>query len=113
VPVAADLTLLDQLPLAGDVLPDLPPRLRARLFATFDIAVTRNKPGNQATVRAEITETTLQAVPGILDPSQDGYDDTLPDQPAPMGDLANTPSAITVPHPRRGAGHPGPPPGTT
>ena len=25
---------------------------------------------------AEITEATLQALPGILDPGQDGYDDT-------------------------------------
>jgi hypothetical protein len=57
VPVAADLTLLDCLPLAGDVLPDLPPRLKARLFQVFDIAVLWNKPGSQATVRAEITET--------------------------------------------------------
>jgi hypothetical protein len=44
-----------------------------------------NKTGSQATVRAEITENTLQAVPGILDPSQDSYDDTDPSQPAPMG----------------------------
>ena len=91
VPVAADLTLLDRLPLAGDVLPDLPPRLKARLFQAFDIAVLWNKPGSQATVRAEITETTLQAVPGILDPSQDGYDDTGTSQPAPMGHLDKAP----------------------
>jgi hypothetical protein len=85
VPVAADLTLLDRLPLAGDVVPDLPPRLKARLFQAFDIAVLWNKPGSQATVRAEITETTLQAVPGILDPSQDGYHDTGTGQPSPWG----------------------------
>jgi hypothetical protein len=79
------LTLLDQLPLVGDVLPGLPPRLKARLFHAFDIAVLWNKPSSHATVRAEITETTLQAVPGILDPSQDGYDDTGTSQPAPWG----------------------------
>jgi site-specific DNA recombinase len=103
VPVAADLTLLDRLPLAGDVLPDLPPRLKARLFQAFDIAVLWNKPGGQATVRAEITETTLHAVPGILDPSQDGYDDTGTSQPAPMGHLANTPRSgrgVPPPHNR-------------
>lgn len=83
----------------GDVPPDLPPQLKARLFAAFDIAVLWNKPGSQATVRAEITETTLQAVPAILDPSQDGYDNTHPDQPAPIGDLANTPRTITMSHP--------------
>jgi hypothetical protein len=98
-PVAADLTLLDCLPLAGDVLPDLPPRLKARLFQVFDIAVLWNKPGGQATVRAEITETTLQAVPGILDPGQDGYDDTGTGQPVPMGHLDNAPRSGRVPHP--------------
>jgi hypothetical protein len=96
MPVAADLTLLDRLPLAGDVLPNLPPRLKARLFQVFDIAVLWNKPGSQATVRAEITETTLQAVPGILDPGQDGYDDTGTGQPVPMGHPANTPRVRTL-----------------
>ena len=78
----------------------LPPRLKARLFHVFDISVLWNKPGSQATVRAEITDTTLRAVPGILDPSQDGYDDTDTgtDQPEPLGDLTNTPRAVRVPH---------------
>jgi hypothetical protein len=64
-----------------------------------DIAVLWNKPGGQATVRAEITETTLQAVPGILDPGQDGYDDTGTGQPVPMGHLDNAPRSGRVPHP--------------
>ena len=38
-PAAADMTLLDRLPLAWDVLPGLPPRLKARLFQAFDISV--------------------------------------------------------------------------
>ena len=97
-PAAADMTLLDRLPLAGDVLPALPPQLKARLFQAFDIAVLWNKPGSQATVRAEITETTLHAVPGILNPSQDGYDDTSPGEPAPMGDLNNLPRARSMSH---------------
>src|SRR5271166_3226304 len=37
--------------------------------------------GRQATVFAEITEATLKAVPGIVDPSRDGYDDTADDAP--------------------------------
>jgi len=46
-------------------------------------------------VFAEITENTLQAIPGITDPGQDGYHDTSTDgagrgQPAPMWDLTNT-----------------------
>ena len=47
---------------------------------------------------AEITENTLQAIPGIIDPGQDGYHDTgtqdSTDQPAPMWDLTNTPSDL-------------------
>jgi site-specific DNA recombinase len=98
-PAAADTTLLDQLPLAGDILPGLPPRLKARLFAAFDLSVLWNKPGQQATVHAEITDTTLQALPGILDPTQDGYHDTDPDQPESMWDLDNPPRASRLPQP--------------
>jgi hypothetical protein len=75
-PKAADTTLLDQLPLAGDILPGLPDDLKARLFAAFDLQILWNKPARQATVHAEITEHTLRALPGILNPGQDGYDDT-------------------------------------
>jgi len=75
-PKAADPTLLDDLPLAGDILPGLDPGLKARLFDAFDLQILWNKPGRQATVFAEITEATLRALPGILDPGQDGYDDT-------------------------------------
>jgi hypothetical protein len=98
-PAAADTTLLDQLPLAGDILPDLPPQLKARLFAAFDLSVLWNKPGQQATVHAEITETTLQALTGILDPTQDGYHDTDPEQSESIWDLDNPPRSGTVPHP--------------
>ena len=90
-PAAADPALLDELPVLGDILPDLPPALKARLFAAFDLEILWNKPGGQATVFAEITENTLQAIPGITDPGQDGYhdtstrsDDATPGQAAPM-----------------------------
>jgi Recombinase len=75
-PRAADPTLLDELPLAGDILPGLPPDLKTRLLDAFDIQVLWNKPGRQATVHAEITDATLQALPAILNPGQDDYDDT-------------------------------------
>jgi hypothetical protein len=75
-PKAADPTLLDELPLAGDVLPGLPPELKARLLDAFGIQILWNKPGRQATIHAEITDATLQALPAILNPGQDGYDDT-------------------------------------
>jgi hypothetical protein len=98
-PHAADTSLLDRLPLAGDVLPAMPPQIKARLFAIFDISILWNKADRQVTVSAEITEATLQAVEAILDPAQDGFHDTDPDQPEPLGHPTNTPRAITVPHP--------------
>jgi site-specific DNA recombinase len=96
-PAAADTRLLDLLPLAGDVLPRLPPQLKARLFQTFDIAILWNKPGSQATVHAEITEHTLHAALAILDPTQDGHHDT--DQHEPIGHLTNTPRVGRMSHP--------------
>jgi hypothetical protein len=91
-PQAADTSLLDQLPLGGDILPRLSPRLKARLFQVFDVSILWNKPERQVTVRAKVTKTTLRYLAAILDPSQDGFDDTHPDQPEPIGDLGNTPS---------------------
>jgi hypothetical protein len=98
-PDTAHTDLLDQLPVAGDILPRLPPDLKARLFQVFDLAILWNKTGSQATVHAEITEATLHAVQAILNPTQDGYDDTAPDtdQQEPMGDLTNTPRSGTLP----------------
>ncbi len=84
-PQAADTTLLDELPLAGDILPGLPADLKARLLDAFDIQILWNKTASQATVFAEITDATLHALPAILNPELDGYDDTA--EPAP-GDTA-------------------------
>ena len=72
----------------------MPDGLKARLLAAFDIQILWNKPGRQVTVHAEITDATLQALPGILNPGQDGYDDT--DNPAAgeaesVGDLFEVP----------------------
>jgi len=47
-PQAADTSLLDLLPLAGDVLSRLPPRLKARLFQVFDTSILWNKTDRQA-----------------------------------------------------------------
>jgi hypothetical protein len=88
-PKAADTTLLDQLPLAGDILPGLPDNLKAQLFAAVDLQILWDKTGRQATVYAEITEHALRALPGILDPGQDGYDDT-----AAVGDDADQPGSV-------------------
>ena len=101
-PAATDPALLDELPLLGDILPGLPPALKARLLAAFGIEILWNKPGQQVTVFAEITDSTLQAIPGITDPSQDGYHDTSPqtsnDTPAAIGHLNNTPRSGRAAH---------------
>jgi hypothetical protein len=93
-PKAADPTLLEELPLVGDILAALPPDLKTRLFDAFDLQILWDKPGAQATVYAEITDATLRALPGILDPGQDGYDDTTelsPGEPAAVEDLFEYP----------------------
>ena len=93
-PKAADPALLDQLPLAGDILPGLDPAIKARLFDAFDLQILWNKPGRQATVHAEITEATLRALPALLNPGQDGYDDTAgatPGETADVEDLFESP----------------------
>ena len=56
--------------------PGLDSATKARLYAAFDLQIMWNKPGKQATVYAEITEATLRALPSLLDPDRDGYDDT-------------------------------------
>ena len=67
---AADRPCWTSSRLLGDILPGLPPGLKARLFAAFDLEILWNKPGQQVTVCAEITENTLQAITGITDPAK-------------------------------------------
>jgi hypothetical protein len=90
-PRAIDPAILDEIPYAGDIIPDLPPALKARLFAAFDLHILWNKPGQQVTVIIEITDATLRALPAILNPDQDGYHDTAPAEAASIGDLAGPP----------------------
>jgi hypothetical protein len=79
----------------------MPPDLKARLFDAFDLTILWNKQDRQATICAEITDATLLALPGILNPGQDGYDDTSDqdsDQADLMGDLFESPIAIRLSH---------------
>jgi site-specific DNA recombinase len=84
-PEPADLSLLDQLPLTDNPLPRLTPQHKARLFQALHLEILWNPAGRQATIWVEITDATLQAIPAILDPAQDGYHDTNPptDQATP------------------------------
>jgi len=102
-PKAIDPAILDEIPYAGDILPDLPPVLKARLFAAFDLHILWHKTGGQVTVSAEITDATLRALPELLNPSQDGYHDTAAPagtgNPAPAaGDLPQPPIGVPMGH---------------
>ena len=95
-PQPADLSLLDQLPLAGNPLPRLTPQDKALLFQALNLEILWNAADRQATIWVEITDTTLRAIPAILDPSQDGYHDTDPDQPKPACDFDKPPRTGTT-----------------
>lgn len=82
-PQPADISLLDQLPPAGNPLPRLTAQHKALLFQALNLEILRNPADRQATVWVEITDTTIQAIPAILDPAHDGHHDTNPDQPEP------------------------------
>jgi hypothetical protein len=96
-PKAADPAILDEVPYAGDITA-LPPALKARLFAVFDLAILWNKEDGQATVTVTITDDTLAALPEILDPDQPGYHDTATADPQTMWVSAQPP--ITGPSPQ-------------
>ena len=81
-PRAADPAILDELPYCEDILPGLPPALKARLFAAIDLHIVWNKTGGQVTVYATITDATLTALADLLNPGQDGYHDTAAPAPA-------------------------------
>ncbi len=97
-PRGADPAILEEVPLAGDILPYLPPALKARLFAVTDLSIVWSKDKNQATVTAVITDATLAALPEILDPDQPGYHDTAAVDSGPMWVSAGPPIAGLKPH---------------
>jgi hypothetical protein len=80
IPMAANPAILDEIPYADDV----PPR-PARHPKSPPVCRLRpshpvwNKPDNQTTIIIEITGITLQALPSILGPGQDGHDTALAD----------------------------------
>jgi hypothetical protein len=76
-PAATDPALLDELPLlGGHPARPAPHRSRPACSPRSASKILWNKPGQQVTVFAEITDRTLQAIPGLTDPGQDGYHDT-------------------------------------
>ena len=82
-PKAADPALLDELPYLAGIIAVLPNRLKARLFAAFDLTVLWNKSSGQATVSVEITDATLKALPAILNPAKADTTAPTPRQQSP------------------------------
>ena len=65
--------LLDTLPMLGDVLPQLPDRIKQQLFEAFDLAMLYHKKDDQVTCWATITPATPAALAAII--AQAGIDD--------------------------------------
>ncbi len=59
-------TLLDALPILGDILTGAPSGLAERLFEDFRVQAVYSKQHQQVTIHATITDTTPQAVARLL-----------------------------------------------
>jgi hypothetical protein len=115
-PKAGDPTLLDRLPLLGDILADAPPRLLQQLCQAFDLQILYKKNMHQVSISITITDSTPHAVAAIIaaagiEPSTPAA--TEPDISQPhFSDLAQAPirresTNLMTTHPmaaRRGPG---------
>jgi DNA invertase Pin-like site-specific DNA recombinase len=85
--------LLDNLPLLPGILPDLPAKLRRRLYQAFDLQLLYKHETSQVTIRATITTSTPATVAAIIHDSQ-----TLSGAAqAPHSDPAHVPGAPPIP----------------
>ena len=64
---ADDPTLVDELPLLGDILTNAPDALIERLLALFDLRAIYHRDKHQLTVRATLTDGTRQALRDLMD----------------------------------------------
>jgi hypothetical protein len=86
---ADDPTLLDELPLLGDIITNAPDALIERLLALFDLRAVYNRDKHQLTVRATITDATPQAIHDLLgDPRADH--NQQPSHPGPTAQDSNS-----------------------
>jgi hypothetical protein len=65
-----DPALLDDLPILGDVLDDLPDKIKAKLFEAVDLNMLYSKTKNQVTCFATITTSTPAALAAIIASSE-------------------------------------------
>ncbi len=79
---ADDHTLLDELPLTGDIVTAAPDRIKELIYAAFDIHAPYRKDQHQVTIRAAITPSTPATIAALItDPRTN--DDTHPGTPPP------------------------------
>jgi site-specific DNA recombinase len=65
-----DPTLLDQVPMLGDILSACPPKLKAQFYQAFGIEILYNKPKHRLTMRAVITPSTPDTLRAIIETSE-------------------------------------------
>jgi hypothetical protein len=81
---ADDPALLDELPLAGDILTAAPDKIKEAICAAFDIHALYRKDQHQVIIWATITPSTPATIAALVtDPRTDSDSDTHPGTPAP------------------------------
>src|ERR1017187_2309717 len=68
-----DPSLLDRLPMLGDLITEAPIRLQRRLYEAFDLQLLYNRHMHQVTIWATITPTTPRTLAAIINDSDDGH----------------------------------------
>ena len=108
---AEDPTLLDELPLAGDIVTAAPDRIKEAIYAAFDIHALYRHDQHQVTIWATITPATPATIAALItDPRTDS--DTHPGTPSAPATSTEAVSQL-IPPPRGGRGYTHPHPGRT
>jgi site-specific DNA recombinase len=76
-----DPTLLDELPILGDILTEAPAALTERLLDAFDMQAVYNRDKNQVTIHATVTDATPQAIRDLLTDPRADHNTPPPPQP--------------------------------
>jgi hypothetical protein len=79
---ADDPTLLDELPITGDLVTAAPDRVKELIYAAFDIHAIYRKDQHQVTIRAVLTPSTPATIAALINDPRTN-DDTHPGTPPP------------------------------
>lgn len=101
---AEDPTLLDELPLAGDIVTAAPDRIKEAIYAAFDIHALYRHDQHQVTIWATITPATPATIAALItDPRTDS--DTQPGTPPVPATSTDEVSQLIPPPSTRPVGH--------